>query len=713
MPDSAQIAVADLDDLQATAELERLAHEITRHDQCYYDEDQPSISDAEYDELRTRNLAIEARFSNLVREDSPTKRVGTAPSGRFPKAPHAQPMLSLDNAFSDDDVIEFDARVRKFLRLDVAEPVALAAEPKIDGLSASLRYEDGVLVQGLTRGDGRVGEDITANLRTISDLPERLNGSDWPSVLEVRGEVYMSKSDFAGLNEAQEKVGKSPFANPRNAAAGSVRQLDARITASRPLGFFAYGWGEVSALSFERYWQVISALGGWGFSINPLAKLCAGTDEALAHYREIEAQRATLDYDIDGVVYKVDRLDWQERLGQVSRAPRWAIAHKFPAEKATTVLQDVEFQVGRTGVLTPVARLQPVTVGGVVVSNATLHNADEIERLGVRIGDTVQVQRAGDVIPQVLGVVDPSPRGEREIKFPTVCPSCGAHVERERDITEVKGEVRVRTDVAFRCSGGLTCPAQRVERLIHFVSRNAFDIDGLGKKQVAAFFADGLIYSPADIFTLEARNAVGMPPFEPPLQERDGWGETSVDNLFSAIEARREIGLDRFLFSLGVRHVGQTTARLLALNYLTRDAFLRAMQEAQDKDGDAYADLVAIDGIGPVVADTILDFFAESHNADVVDALSGEVRDLGFEPPQLDSPVAGKTVVFSGTMERMSRAEAKARAEALGAKVAGSVSAKTDILVAGPGAGSKLKKATALGVRTLDENAWLALIDVQ
>lgn len=707
MQDSSLIPVEDLDEGEARAELHRLAHDIKFHDERYHGEDAPVIDDAAYDAMRGRNAAIEARFPHLVRDDSPSKRVGAAPAGKFRKVPHARPMLSLDNAFSDDDVADFIDRVRRFLGLGEEEPVAIVAEPKIDGLSASLRYEHGRLVVGATRGDGRVGEDITANLRTVSDIPGRLRGKDWPEVLEVRGEVFMAKSDFALLNEVQEAAGKAPFANPRNAAAGSVRQLDPSITASRPLRFFAYSWGEISAMPFETQQQAMEMLKSWGFSVSPQIRLCETLEEALAHYRSIEAARAALDYDIDGVVYKVSRLDWQKRLGKVSRAPRWATAHKFPAEKATTVLLGIEIQVGRTGSLTPVAKLEPVNVGGVMVSNATLHNADEIARKDVRIGDIVTIQRAGDVIPQILGAdLTKRPAGTRAYEFPRSCPACGAHVERDRHQQEVAGEMRETVDIVYRCTGGLTCPAQRVERLRHFVSRNAFDIEGLGKKQVEEFFAAGLIHSPADIFTLQTRAEAG----EIDIAGREGWGELSVKNLFAAVNERREIALDRFLFSLGVRHVGQAGARLLALNYGSLKAVLAAIEDSRDKESPAYRELTGIDGIGPKLAGALLDFFSENHNRDVVEALRGQVDVTDFEQPESDSPVAGKRIVFTGSLEKMTRGEAKARAEALGARVSGSVSSKTDIVVAGPGSGSKLKKATELGVQVLDEDAWIKLI---
>ena len=694
MADATETPVDDLTAEEAAAELARLAEEIAGHDRRYYAEDAPSIPDAEYDVLRQRNAAIEARFPELVREDSPSKRVGVAPAGKFAKVTHARPMLSLDNAFSDQDVADFIDRIRRFLGLAEDETVALTAEPKIDGLSAAIRYEKGELMVGATRGDGQVGEDVTANLKTVAGIPHTLAGSDWPDILEVRGEVFMAKSDFQALNAAQEAADEKVFANPRNAAAGSLRQIDPAITARRPLRFFVHGWGEVSG--FERFATLIelnAAFEGWGFQTNPMLARFEALDAIIAHYRRIEAERAALDYDIDGVVYKVDRLDWQARLGMVSRAPRWAIAHKFPAEKAQTKLLDIDIQVGRTGALTPVAKLEPVTVGGVVVSNATLHNADEIDRLGVRIGDTVVVQRAGDVVPQVLSVIKQKrPKGAKRFVFPDRCPVCDSLALREGD------------DVVTRCTGGLICEAQRVERLKHFVSRDALDIEGLGTKQIAAFFADGLISQPADIFTLEARNA------ELKLEEREGFGETSVNNLFAAIRERRAVPLERFLFALGIRHVGQMNARLLAQNYLSIGSLLAAMADAAaDPESAAYHELLNIDGIGPKVAEALVDFFREAHNRDVVEALLEQVTPEDFVPPETDSEIAGKTIVFTGTLEQVTRAEAKARAEALGAKVSGSVSAKTDLVVAGPGAGSKLKKATELGVTIIDEAEWIAL----
>ena len=696
------VAIEDLTAEQAEQELARLAEEITGHDARYYQDDAPAISDAQYDALRLRNGAIEARFPDLVRPDSPSGRVGAAPAEKFDKVTHAVPMLSLGNAFSDDDVREFCDRIRRFLGLDADEVVAMSSEPKIDGLSASLRYENGKLVVGATRGDGQVGENVTANLRTVNEIPETLSGSGWPDVVEVRGEVYMSHADFAALNERQRADDKPEFANPRNSAAGSLRQLDSTVTARRPLRFFAYAWGEMSEEPFATQSEAIACLKTWGFAVNPLFTLCESVEGMLQSYRGIEEQRASLGYDIDGVVYKVDRLDWQKRLGFVSRAPRWATAHKFPAEQATTVLNDIEIQVGRTGQLTPVAKLEPVTVGGVVVSNATLHNEDEIARKDVRVGDTVVVQRAGDVIPQVVGpVLDKRTKNAEAYVFPDVCPACGSRAVRELNPKSGKH------DAARRCSGGLICPAQAVERLKHFVSRTAYDIEGLGAKQVEAFYAEGLIAQPGDIFTLRERDDRSLKK----LKDREGWGETSVNNLFAAIDERRTIGLDRFIFGLGIRHVGETTARLLARTYGTIEALSAAMEAAGDHESEAYGDLIDVDGIGDVVAEAIAEFFTEAHNRDVLGALLAEVHPVPLEAADTSSEVAGKTVVFTGSLELMTRSEAKARAEGLGAKVSGSVSAKTDYVVAGPGAGSKLKKAQELGVAVLSEEEWLALVD--
>ena len=703
---------------EATAEVERLSDTINAADVAYFAKDAPVISDAEYDGLYRRLLLIEKRFPKLQLEDSPSNVTGAPPSAKFEKAPHALPMLSLDNAFNDDDVAEFDKRVRKFLGIDEGEAVAFTAEPKIDGLSLSLRYEGGALVLAATRGDGAVGENVTVNALTIDDIPQQLEGA--PEVLEVRGEVYMDHADFEALNERLEQdaaaEGKTAelFANPRNAAAGSLRQLDAAITAARPLRFFAYAWGEVSEDLAPTQTEALSRLEGLGFQINPLTKRCDDVAAVIAHYRSIEEARASLGYDIDGVVYKVDRLDYQSRLGFVSRHPRWAIAHKFPAEKATTVLEDIEIQVGRTGKLTPVARLKPVTVGGVVVSNATLHNADEIERKDIRVGDWVVIQRAGDVIPQVVEVLtEKRKKGARKYQFPDRCPVCGSHAVNEVNPTTGKA------DVDRRCTGGLICGAQAVERLKHFVSRNAFDIEGLGAKQVASFFEEGLIKEPAGIFTLEKRQAAGEIDLyrydldEAGARKRDKDGNEkpptnskSVENLFAGINARREISLARFINALGIRHVGETNARLFAQHYGSFEAFCDAAISAADEGAPAYQDMLAIDGVGALVARGVIDFFDEAHNREAIDRLLAEVRPEDAEQSDKQSVVAGKTVVFTGKLETMTRNEAKAQALSLGAKVAGSVSAKTDILIAGPGAGSKLKKAQELGVDVMTEEEW-------
>ena len=696
-------AVEDLTPEEAAVELERLAVLMAEADAAYYQEDAPVLTDAAYDAARQRNLAIEARFPDLKRDDSPSDRVGAVAHEGFSKAAHAAPMLSLDNAFSDEDVAEFAARIRRFLGLSEEEELILTAEPKIDGLSLSLTYEKGKLVRAATRGNGQVGEDVTANARTLEDIPVSLKGKGWPDFIEIRGEVYMSHADFAALNAREEAAGRKIFANPRNAAAGSLRQLDIEITKSRPLKFFAYAWAAESAPFAETQSAAVEAFKTWGFDTNSLMKSASNVDDLIAVYRDIEEQRATLGYDIDGVVYKVDRLDWQQRLGFVSRAPRWAIAHKFPAEKATTVLEAIDIQVGRTGSLTPVARLTPVTVGGVVVSNATLHNEDEIARLGVKPGDTVEIQRAGDVIPQVLRVVSP---GEGEPwHMPETCPVCGSAAVREIDD---KGEA----DVRRRCTGGLVCPAQAVERLKHFVSRKALDIDGLGAKQVQLFYEKGVVAAPQDIFRLPAQiEAAGLPP----LEEWDGFGKASAKKLLDAIDARRSVPFARFLNGLGIRHVGQTTSQLYARHFLTWDAFWSAVirAEADGLDGEAFAELTGIDGVGKAAAGALVDFESEPHNREMLGALLEEVSVQEEEAAATDSPVAGKTIVFTGTLERMTRDEAKARASTLGAKVSGSVSAKTDILVAGPGAGSKLKKAESLGVRTLTEDEWFELIEGQ
>lgn len=700
MTKKAVTPAGDLTILEASAELAHLAQEIARHDRAYYEHDAPSISDADYDALRQRNDAIEARFPELIREDSPSRRVGSGVAEKFGKIRHAVPMLSLANGFSDEDVQDFVGRIRRFLNLPDSEPVEITAEPKIDGLSISLRYENRRLVHAATRGDGFEGENVTANVMTIAQVPKQLKG-DAPELFEIRGEIYMSHKDFAALNEKQMQANDKTFANPRNAAAGSLRQLDSAITAARALKFFAYAWGEVHDLPADTQMGVIEAFAAWGLPVNPLTKLCRSVEELLAHYRLIESQRAELGYDIDGVVYKVNRLDWQQRLGFVSRSPRWGLAHKFSAEKATTILEKIDIQVGRTGALTPVARLKPVTVGGVVVTNATLHNEDEIARKDVREGDTVIVQRAGDVIPQILGFVpDKRPADAAPYSFPQQCPVCQSHAVREE---RASGKL----DVVRRCTGGLICAAQRVERLKHFASRNAFDIEGLGDKIIDEFYRDELILWPHDIFTLEARDKTSLKR----LRNREGWGEASVKKLFAAIDERRTIGLDRFIFALGIRHVGETTARALARAYGTVEHFREEMIAAAEKmEGDAWNELNAIEGIGEVVAEALVQFFGEPHNRDVVDELLKHVKVTALEARSATSPVAGKTVVFTGALERMTREEAKAMAERLGAKVSGSVSKKTDLLVAGPGAGSKLKDAEKHGVEVIDEDAWFTRV---
>ncbi len=700
-------SATDIDELSreaAQAEIGRLSEALTRHNRLYHGEDAPEISDAEYDALKLRLRALEARFPDLVRPDSPTRQVGAPAAAGFQKVRHRVPMLSLENAFHREDVERFTDGLKRFLSLD-DDPIVFVAEPKIDGLSLALRYEAGRLVEAATRGDGIEGENVTANAYTISDIPDRLTGAP-PAVVEIRGEVYMHHADFEALNEKQVATGGKTFANPRNAAAGSLRQLDPQITAARPLRFFAYGWGEISELPAETQSGMLAAFEGWGLPVNPRAARCTGLDELLAHHARIEARRADLGYDIDGVVYKVDRLDWQRRLGTRSTTPRWAIAHKFPAETATTILEGIDIQVGRTGALSPVARLRPVTVGGVVVSNATLHNEDYIAGRGadgapiregrdLRVGDTVTVYRAGDVIPKVIDVdISRRPAGAEPFVFPERCPICGSPAPR------APGEA-VR-----RCTGGLICAAQVVERLKHFVSRAALDIEGLGTKQVEAFHEQGLIAEPADIFRLKEKAEA--------LMRRDAKGRAtnarSVENLLAAIEARRAPELHRFIFALGIRHVGETTGKLFARHYGTWEDFAEAMGRAAEDDA-ARAELLGIDGVGEVLAQAVLDFFADEQNQAALERLLQEVTPAAAEAQAAsDSPVAGKTVVFTGKLERLSRDEAKARAEALGAKVSGSVSAKTDILVAGPGAGSKLKKAAELGVETLTEEEWLALI---
>ncbi|WP_298162010.1 NAD-dependent DNA ligase LigA [Brevundimonas sp.] len=769
----AEPTVESLNEAEAGAELARLAAEMARHD-ALYAEAAPEISDADYDALRLRNLAIEARFPALVRDDSPSRKVGAPVSSQFAEVRHGVPMLSLDNAFDDGDVTDFVARIRRFLNLPQDELIAFVAEPKIDGLSANLRYENGILVQGATRGDGRAGEDITANLKTLADIPHRLKGSGWPALIEVRGEVYAPNEAFAAFNAEAEAAGRRTYANPRNFSAGSLRQIDPTVTAHRPLSFFAYAWGETSEPFAETQEQALEAFKSWGFPVNPRSTRVEGADGLIAIYRGLETDRAQLGYDIDGVVYKVDRLDWQTRLGFVSRSPRWAIAHKFPAQQATTVLEGIDIQVGRTGSLTPVARLAPVTVGGVVVRNATLHNEDEIARKDVRIGDTVVLQRAGDVIPQIVSVVaDKRPADAVPYVFPTHCPVCGSEAVRP------EGEVR------RRCTGGLVCAAQLVERLKHFVSRRAFDIEGLGEKQLTAFHERGWIHEPADIFRL-ARDAEKLDQ----LRAEDGYGETSVRNLVAGIDARRVIALERLLFGLGIRDIGDQTSLLLARHFGDWTSFhaaalaaasgmpspewtrlseghgvsartLSVMASAVLSPADPWpeapldqklalafpgvatparralgglvtdwasivelarvareegpsmtlGDIAGISGVGPVAARAVAEFFHEPHNQRVVDALVAELNTIeDAERPKANTPVAGKTVVFTGSLERFTRDEAKARAESLGAKVSGSVSKKTDYLVAGPGAGSKLAEAQKHGVAVLTEDEWLALI---
>ena len=772
------IPVADLTPTDAAEELARLAEEIAQHDLRYHQQDDPTISDADYDALKRRNLEIEVRFPELVREDSPSLKVGAARAAQFSEVTHGVPMLSLDNAFADAEALEFDARIRRFLRLGADQTVGYTAEPKIDGLSCSIRYENGLLVQAATRGDGRVGEDVTANVRTIADVPARLAGSGWPEVVEVRGEVYLSHEAFIALNEAATAAGTKTYANPRNAAAGSLRQIDPKITAARPLSFFAYAWGLISQPFAETQWEALGKLKAWGFQTTPQSERVENADGLLAAYTRMEAVRPHLAYDIDGVVYKVDRLDWQHRLGFVTRTPRWAIARKFPAQQARTILEAIDIQVGRTGAVTPVARLHPVTVGGVVVVNATLHNADEIARKDVRIGDTVILQRAGDVIPQIVSVVlEERPKGARPFAFPTHCP-CPLHTPLAKETTASGAETVVR-----RCTGEFACPFQKLAHLRHFVSRRAFDIEGLGEKQLTLFTERGWLDSPADIFRLHERRAE--------LLETERFGETSVGNLLENIEARRAIGLDRFIYGLGIRHIGETTSLALARHFETAERFIEtaqaaagqtagpvyaelsdldglgptaveavlafaragqallippeisleehlrlaiprlnakargalaarfgdwasfeaaARQAAAETPGEAFETLASVDAVGVVAARMIAAFFAESHNRALVGRLMEELRVIPAERPKTDTAVAGKTIVFTGALEKMTRDEAKAQAEGLGAKVSGSVSKKTDLVVAGPGAGSKLAEATKLGVQVITEDEWLALV---
>ncbi|MDR3373592.1 MAG: NAD-dependent DNA ligase LigA [Ancalomicrobiaceae bacterium] len=695
-------AVDALTELEAAAELARLAAEIAEHDRRYHDEDAPTISDADYDALRRRNEAIEARFPGLKRADSPSERVGAPIAARFDKIQHVVPMLSLDNAFAEADAVEFVARVHRFLGL-LPGSVTFTAEPKIDGLSMNLRYVEGRLTSAATRGDGTTGENVTNNVLTIKEIPRQLPPGA-PGVIDIRGEVYMTKADFKALNERQQAAGEKIFANPRNAAAGSLRQLDSRVTASRALSFFAYAWGEASELPADTQFGMVEAFRGWNFVTNPLMVRCADAEALIAHYRLIEAMRANLPYDIDGVVYKVDQLELQTRLGFISRSPRWAIAHKFPAEQATTTLEAIDIQVGRTGALTPVARLKSVTVGGVVVTNATLHNADEIRRLDARVGDTVTVQRAGDVIPQIVEVKKDEAHDTREaFVFPHVCP-CELKTPVNREATATGGE-----GVISRCSGEFACPYQRIEHLKHFVSRRAFDIEGLGEKQIEFFFNDTdlPIREPGDIFTLGQRDAANLKK----LKDKEGFGATSVKKLYTAIDERRTIALDRFIYALGIRNVGETTARQLARAYGSWKAFHQAALAVAAIDIAARNEMDAIDQIGETVIDSIAAYFAESHNLVIVERLVAEMTGgiAEAEKPKTDTVVAGKTIVFTGSLEKLTRDEAKAQAERLGAKVSGSVSAKTNLVVAGPGAGSKLTKAQELGIEVIDEDAWIAL----
>ena len=702
--------VAKLTKAQAKVEHMRLALELEGHDRRYYQDDAPSVTDAEYDTLRQRFNAIEKRFPEFVSTDSPSQKIGAAPSGRFRKVRHSVPMLSLDNAFAEADVVDFAERIARFLKLP-DDKIDFSAEPKIDGLSMSLRYEGGALVTAATRGDGAEGEDVTANIRTLEDVPQKLKGRNIPDICEVRGEVYMTKKAFLALNKKQVEAGEAPFANPRNSAAGSLRQKDSAITASRPLGFFAYAWGEMSAMPEDTQTGMIGWFERCGFTTNPLTKLCHSVEQLIAFHRKIEESRAGLDYDIDGVVYKVDRIDWQERLGFVSRTPRWGIAHKFPAEQATTVLRDIEIQVGRTGSFTPVGKLEPVGVGGVIVQNVTLHNEDYIRGVGnkgeelregrdIRIGDTVVIQRAGDVIPQVVDVViDKRPKSAKEFHFPKKCP-CPLHTDVVREETAA-GEEGSRA----RCTGEFACPFQKIEHLKLFVSRRAFDIDGLGEKQLQYFFDEEWVREPADIFTLPKRNN------KLKLEEIEGYGETSVRNLFASIESRKRIALERFIYALGMRHVGETTALALARGYGSWDAFHDACLKVAKGDEETIAEMDALDQIGDTVIASVGTYFGESHNRGIVDRLVKELDEIvDAEKPKSNSKVAGKTVVFTGSLEKMTRDEAKATAERLGAKAAGSVSKKTDYVVAGPGAGSKLAEAQKHGVTVLTEDEWLQLI---
>lgn len=698
------IPVDKLGKIEAETELGYISTEIAHHNFLYHVLNQPEVSDQQFDALERRNEQIEVRFPSLVRHDSPSFKVGATPSPAFRQRTHAIPMLSLDNAFGDEEVVEFVRRVGRFLRFDAIEGLEFNAEPKIDGVSISLRYENGLLTQATTRGDGFTGEDVTVNAMTLRDIPKRIAAKDFPSTFEVRGEIYLEHYAFARLNASQAKSGQKVFANPRNAASGFLRQLDPKITASRPLRFLAYAWGEVSGLPSKTQAGVCQAFKRWGLPVSPLMKLCKGASQLLSFYRDLAEKRDKIGFDIDGVVYKVNRLDFQERLGYVSRSPRWAIAHKFPAEQTTTRLLDIDIQVGRTGALTPVAKLEPVAVGGVMVSNATLHNEDEIARKDLRIGDAVIIQRAGDVIPQIVSVVlDKRPSDAAPYDFPTVCPVCSSHAVREID------EKTGKMDAVRRCTGGLICPAQAKERLKHFVSRNAFDIEGLGGERIELFFDEELIRQPAHIFTLEARNAKSSNP----LQNRKGFGAKSIEKLFKAINARRTIALNRFIYALGIRHIGETTARDLARAFGTDKVFRAAVEAAVEagRDSDAYREIDNIEGIGDTVVDALIEFFGEHHNVKAVEDLLEEIGIEPFEQPiALPSPISGKTVVFTGSLEQVARSEAKAQAERLGGKVASAVSKKTDYVVAGADAGSKLTKAQELGVTVLTEDEWLKLV---
>lgn len=690
-------SIENLTEAEAKDELKHLAEVIAYHDRLYYLNDEPEISDAEYDELRVRNQAIEERFPHLIREDSPSLRVGAPLTGPFRKVQHRKPMLSLDNGFEDQDVFDFIDRIRRFLNIPVETPIEIVAEPKIDGLSATLDYQRGDFSLGATRGDGTEGEDITVNLRTLKDIPGQVNAPDFPRATEIRGEVYMRHEDFIHMNEERLQKNEPIFANPRNAAAGSVRQLDPRITAKRPLKFFAYSCDDYAPFPVETHWEFLEKLKSWGFVVNPLARLCKSAEELLAYYHELEAGRSTLPYDIDGIVYKVNRIDFQNRMGFSTRAPRWALAHKFPAQQAQTRLNDIFIQVGRTGTLTPVANLEPVTVGGVVVSRASLHNEDEIARKDIRVGDTVIIQRAGDVIPQVVQVIlEKRPTDSKPFDFPHTCPVCGSHA------------IRLPGEVARKCIGGLICPDQAALRLRHFVSKDAFDIDGFGSKHVDAFYKEGLIKYPQDIFTLEIRDKASLRP----LRLREGWGGLSAQNLFNAITTRRQISLHRFIYSLGIPQIGQATAKLLARHYVTYASWKEAMIKAKNPESQAFLDLISIDGVGPSMTEDLVAFFDEPHNLEVLGALLNEITVLDEELPQVgSSPFANKTIVFTGSLEHMTRSEAKVKAEALGAKVASAVSAKTDYVVIGADPGSKAKAAQELGVTILTEQEWLKMLE--